>query len=129
MTHAPSTPWVAASVDELAAGAHGRVEVRPADARSGARFERFTVDGQRRFLKVLTAADDWIMRMTGNTTNWEFQVWRAGIYQQLPACLDHTVLGMALEGSGPSCRPARSSPGAGGPSRASLRGGPGAAPP
>ena len=44
------------------------------------------------------------MRVTGNTTNWEFQVWRAGIYQQSPACIDHTILGMALEGSGPSAR-------------------------
>jgi hypothetical protein len=97
-------PWVADTLDELVAGASDRVEVRTADARSGARFERLTVEGQRRFLKVLTAADDWIMRMTGNTTNWEFQVWRAGIYHQLPDCLDHTVLGMALEGTGPSAR-------------------------
>jgi hypothetical protein len=97
-------PWVAGSLDELVAGATERVSVRPADARSGGRFERLTVDGERRFLKVLAAEDDWIMRMTGNTTNWEFQVWRAGIYQQLPGCIDHTVLGMALEGTGPSAR-------------------------
>lgn len=99
-----SAPWVAGSLDELVAGASERTEVRTADARSGARFERLTVDGEARFLKVLAAEDDWIMRMTGNTTNWEFQVWQAGIYQQLPECIDHTVLGMALEGTGPSAR-------------------------
>ncbi|GAB3260250.1 hypothetical protein [Nocardioides dilutus] len=99
-----TVPWVAGSLDELVAGAADRVEVRPADARSGGRFERLTIDGERRFLKVLTAEDDWIMRMTGNTTNWEFQVWGAGIYHQLPACIDHTILGMALEGTGPSAR-------------------------
>lgn len=86
------------------AGATDRVEVRTDDAKSGAHFERLVIDGRARFLKVLTAEDDWIMRMTGNTTNWEFQVWRAGIYGDLPSSIDHTVLGMALEGSGPSAR-------------------------
>lgn len=100
----PPAPWVAATLEELVEGATDRLEVRTADARSGARFERLVVDGEQRFLKVLTAEDDWIMRMTGNTTNWEFQVWQAGIYQQLPGCLDHTVLGMALEGTGPTAR-------------------------
>lgn len=99
-----TTPHVADTLDELVAGATVRSEVRTADARSGARFERLVLDGEQRFLKVLSAQDDWIMRMTGNTTNWEFQVWRAGIYQQLPECLDHTILGMALEGAGPSAR-------------------------
>lgn len=97
-------PWVAASLDDLIAGAGDRVEVRTDDAKSGAHFERLVIGAERRFLKVLTAEDDWIMRMTGNTTNWEFQVWRAGIYQDLPSSIDHTVLGMALEGSGPSAR-------------------------
>ena len=100
----PPTLGSPPTLDELVAGATDRVEVRPADARSGARFERLHIDGEPRFLKVLSAEDDWIMRMTGNTTNWEFQVWRAGIYQQVPACLDHTILGMALEGTGPSAR-------------------------
>lgn len=100
----PPAPWVAATLEELVEGATDRVEVRTADARSGARFERLVVGGEQRFLKVLTAEHDWIMRMTGNTTNWEFQVWQAGLYQQLPACLDHTILGMALEGTGPTAR-------------------------
>jgi hypothetical protein len=97
-------PLVADSLDELIAGATDRVEVRSSDAKSGAHFETLRVDGQPCFLKVLTAEDDWIMRVTGNTTNWEFQVWRAGIYQQFPECIDHTILGMALEGTGPSAR-------------------------
>ncbi len=95
---------VAETLDELVAGATARSEVRTADAKSGARFERLTIDGEPRFLKVLRAEDDWIMRMTGNTTNWEFQVWQAGIYQRWPESIDHTILGMALEGTGPSAR-------------------------
>ena len=86
-----TVPFVAETLDELLAGATDRSEVRTADARSGARFERLTIEGERRFLKVLRAQDDWIMRMTGNTTNWEFQVWRSGLYQQLPECLERGV--------------------------------------
>jgi hypothetical protein len=102
-------PLVADTLDELIAGATDRVEVRSSDAKSGAHFETLRVDGRPCFLKVLTAEDDWIMRVTGNTTNWEFQVWRAGIYQRFPECIDHTILGMALEGGahgvgGPSAR-------------------------
>ena len=77
-------------------GATDRVEVRTSDARSGARFERLVIDGERHFLKSLSAADDWIMRVTGNTSNWEFKVWQAGIYAQTPPVIDHTVRGMAL---------------------------------
>jgi hypothetical protein len=97
-------PAVANSLDELLAGASDRRVVNPADGKSGAHFERLQIDGQARFLKVLAAQDDWIMRVTGNTTNWEFQVWQAGLYDRYPGVLDHTILAMALEGEGPSAR-------------------------
>jgi hypothetical protein len=93
-----SAPWIAESLDELVAGATDRVEVRTSDAKSGARFERLVIDGERHFLKSLSAADDWIMRVTGNTSNWEFKVWRAGIYGETPSVIDHAIRGMALEG-------------------------------
>ena len=38
------------------------------------------------------------MRVTGNTSNWEFKVWQAGLYAETPPVIDHTVRGMALEG-------------------------------
>ena len=44
------------------------------------------------------------MRVTGNTHHWEFQVWQAGIYDATPDVIDHTIVGMALEGSGPAAR-------------------------
>ena len=78
-------PWIAESLDELVAGATDRVEVRTSDAKSGARFERLVIDGERHFLKSLSAADDWIMRVTGNTSNWEFKVWQAGLYAADPS--------------------------------------------
>jgi hypothetical protein len=95
-------PWVAESAAELVAGATDRVPVRTADARSGARFQRLTLGGVPHFLKVLSAAEDWIMRVTGNTNNWEFRVWQAGIYSACPPVIDHTIVGMALEGTGPT---------------------------
>ena len=99
---ASGEPWVAESQAELIAAATNRVPVRTADAKSGARFERLTVDGQPHFLKVLSAADDWLMRVTGNTTNWEFRVWQAGLYAASPPVIDHTIVGMALQGTGPT---------------------------
>jgi hypothetical protein len=52
------------------------------------------------FLKTLSAAEDWIMRVTGNTTFWEFRVWQAGVCAACPPVIDHTIVGMALEGTG-----------------------------
>ena len=98
------TPYVAESLDELIARATDRAEVRTSDAKSGARFETLRIDGIPHFLKVLSAEDDWIMRVTGNTSNWEFKAWQAGLYAETPAVIDHTIVGMALEGTGPSAR-------------------------
>ena len=93
-------PWVAESRTELVAGATDRVPVRTTDAKSGARFERLTLGGVPHFLKSLSAAEDWLMRVTGNTDHWEFRVWQAGIYAACPPVIDHTIVGMALEGTG-----------------------------
>jgi hypothetical protein len=100
----PQEPWTAGSLDELIAGATDRTPLRPEDSRSGATFERLTINGQAHFLKLLSADTDWIMRCTGNTTNWEFKVWNAGIYHRAPDVIDHAMVGMALEGTGSSAR-------------------------
>ena len=97
-------PYVAATLDELVSGATDRVEVRTPDAKSGARFETLRLDGVPHFLKSLSAEDDWIMRVTGNDSHWELKVWQAGIYDATPDVIDHTIVGMALEGVGPSAR-------------------------
>src|SRR5512133_1277386 len=91
-------PWIALSLDELLHGATERVSVRSSDARSGAFFEKLIIDGRPCFLKVVSAEDDWIMRVTGNKL-WEFQVWRAGLYERAPAIIDHAMIGMALDDS------------------------------
>jgi hypothetical protein len=99
-----TTPWIAQSLDELIAGATDRTPLRPEDARSGATFERLTINGEPHFLKLLSADTDWIMRVTGNTTNWEFKVWQAGLYQRVPDVIDHAMVGMSLEGDGSTAR-------------------------
>ena len=99
-----SGPWIVATREELIAGATDRRPVRTPDAKSGAGFERLRIEGRPCFLKTLAGTDDWIMRCTGNTTNWEFRVWQAGLYARVTDCIDHAVLGMALEGRGPAAR-------------------------
>jgi hypothetical protein len=98
------SPRTAASIDELVAGASTRTPVTTVDGKSGAWFERVVIDGERYFLKVLSAEHDWIMRCTGNTTNWEYRVWKAGLYHRVPSVIDHAVVAMALEGDGPTAR-------------------------
>jgi hypothetical protein len=51
---ADPAPFVAATIDELVAGATDRLEVRTSDARSGAHFETLRIDGVPHFLKVLS---------------------------------------------------------------------------
>jgi hypothetical protein len=92
------------SLDELLARATDRVEVRSSDAKSGAHFEKLRIDGVPHFLKVLSVEDDWIMRVTGNDSHWEYKVWQAGLYAATPPVIDHTMVAMALEGTGRSQR-------------------------
>ena len=92
-------PWIAPSLDALLHGATERVAVHSTDAKSGASFEKLIIEGRPCFLNVVSAEDDWIMRVTGNT-QWEFQVWQAGLYHQAPTIIDHAMIGMALENSG-----------------------------
>jgi hypothetical protein len=94
-----SGPWIAPSIDALIHGATERVAVRTTDARSGASFEKLIIEGRPCFLKVLSAENDWITRITGNT-QWEFRVWQAGLYQRVPTIIDHAMIGMALEDFG-----------------------------
>ena len=71
--------------------------MKTVDAKSGARFEKLIIKGRPCFLKVLSTESDWIMRCTGNTSYWEFQVWSAGRYHAAPGVIDHAMIGMALE--------------------------------
>ncbi len=97
----PVTPRVAASIDELIARATDRVDVHPDDGKSGAHFESLRIDGEQYFLKVLSYAGDWIMRCTGNTDHWEYKAWCDGLYHRAPPEIDHAMVAMTLDRSGP----------------------------
>jgi hypothetical protein len=88
------------SVDELLARASTRTEVRPGDGKAGARYERVVVDGEPYFVKHLSPASDWIMRVTGDHVHRPCLAWESGIMARSPGCIDHTVVAMQISGSG-----------------------------
>jgi hypothetical protein len=92
-----TTPRVAATIDELIAGATDRVEIHPDDGKSGSDFELLTIDGEPMFLKVVSYDRDWIMRCSGNTDHWEYKAWCAGLYQRVPPEIDTAMVAMALD--------------------------------
>jgi hypothetical protein len=75
-------------------------DVRPSDARAGADYQRVTADGRALFLKRLSPASDWIMRVTGDHVHRPYLIWQAGIMDKAPACIDHTVVAMEVTGTG-----------------------------
>jgi hypothetical protein len=98
------TPTVYPTIDAMLAGATDRVPVHASDGKSGSTFERLQIDGERYFLKSLSHDEDWIMRVTGDVDHRPLLSWRAGLYHQTPECIDHTIVAMAIEGSGTSAR-------------------------
>jgi hypothetical protein len=93
-------PITSAPVQELLARAASRESVRPADARAGAEYEHITIGGDAYFVKRLSPASDWIMRVTGDDVHRPYLVWRAGIMDRAPGCIDHTVVAMEVDGTG-----------------------------
>jgi hypothetical protein len=89
---------IARSAAELLARASSRERVVPADARSGAVFERVVVGSDRYFVKRFGCASDWIMRASGERVCRQYLIWQAGIMDQAPDCIDHAVVAMAVAG-------------------------------
>ena len=88
---------LAPSVDALVAGASSRAPVDFDDSKSGARFERVVIDGERFLLKHIDHRDDWIMRQTGDIGCVPLLVWESGVYDLVPDCIDHATAGAARE--------------------------------
>ena len=94
----PTARPVAGSVDELLAGAERRQRmVKTAESLSGSPFERVVIGGRRRVVKYLSAEIDWIMRVTEDTVCRPVALWRAGVLDVLPPCLDHTIEGVSYD--------------------------------
>jgi hypothetical protein len=91
---------VTRSAAALLARASSRERLVPADARSGALFERVVVGPDRYFVKRFGFATDWVMRVSGDRVCRQYLVWQAGIMDRSPECIDHTVVAMGLAGAG-----------------------------
>jgi hypothetical protein len=73
--------------------------MKTADSLSGSRFERVEIAGEPFVLKYLHVDDDWIQRATGDVTCRPVVMWRSGLFDKAPDCLDHTIVDVAV-GSG-----------------------------
>ena len=96
MTPASGRPLVR----DFLSRASSRENAPPGDGRSGAAYERVTVDGTAYFVKRLSRSSDWVMRVTGDHVHRPYRVWQAGIMGHSPECFDHTVVAMDLDGTG-----------------------------
>ena len=85
---------------ELLARASSRQPVQPEDARVGAVFERIVVGSDSYFVKQLSAASDWITRVSGDHACRPCLVWQSGIMDRSQDCIDHTVAAMDRTGTG-----------------------------
>jgi hypothetical protein len=83
------------SVDALLAGATSREPMKTADSLSSASFERVVIEDQPYVVKHLSTASDWIMRATGDVACRPLWVWRTGILDALPDCLDPLIVDVA----------------------------------
>lgn len=90
-------PRVAGSVDEMLAAATRREPLTHSDGKSGVTLERVEIDGERYVLKHLHPADDWLMRATGDLGCRNITLWRSGWLEEMPGCIDHTLVAAAWE--------------------------------
>lgn len=86
------------TLKDLLAVATTREPWFPDDTKSGARFERVTIDGDRYVLKYQDPRDDWPMRAVGDEGRTYVRMWECGLLDRLPAVLDHAVVAAAFDG-------------------------------
>jgi len=86
---------VASSVEELLDGVTRLGDHRPVDARSGATFERVSIDGEPGLVKYVHPDSDFTMRVSGDIGCRPLRVWAAGLMDLAPDLIDHAHLGAA----------------------------------
>lgn len=92
---APPPRPLAASVDELLAGARRVGGERPDDARSGSLFEQVEIDGERCVVKYVHPELDFTMRVSGDIGCRPRRIWQSGMMDLAPQFIDHATLGAA----------------------------------
>jgi hypothetical protein len=88
-----------ADLDALLRRAESRAPWVPDDTKSGARFERVVIDGERFVLKYQDPRDDWLLRAAGDPGRSYVRLWESGILGRLPTVLDHAVVAAAHDGA------------------------------
>ncbi len=86
---------LAASVDDLLAGARRLGAHQPEDSRSSAGFERVEVDGERCLVKYVHPDNDFTMRVSGDVGCRPRRVWELGLMDLAPDLIDHATVGAA----------------------------------
>jgi len=87
---------------ELLASATRREPVA-APGKSGAFLERLEIGGQPYILKHLDLAGDWTMRASGSLRGAPLELWKRGILDRLPDCLNQPIVAAAeRERTGPA---------------------------
>lgn len=86
---------VAATLDELLAGASSREPFAHDDGKSAVPMERVAIGDERFVVKHLHVDGDWIARGYGDLGCKPVVVWESGLLDVLPDCIDPAVLGAA----------------------------------
>jgi len=99
LLRSPPVRVVGSSV-ELLAHATDRTPLVASDGKSSNWLERLTIDGHLYVAKHQSYDADWIMRVSGDQVHWALRAAQAGLYDRVPPCIDHAVVGLSLDGEG-----------------------------
>jgi hypothetical protein len=90
---------VAGSVEELIAGATERTPLVADDGKSGAQLEWVVIDGERFVVKTLDLRTDWTMRAAGDLGGNVLTMWRRGLFERMPECINQPIVAVAHDPS------------------------------
>jgi hypothetical protein len=86
------------SLEDLLAAASSRAPWVPEDTKSGARFERVVIDGERYVLKYQDPRDDWLLRAAGDPGERYVRLWQDGLLGRMPEVIDPAVVAGSFNG-------------------------------
>ena len=84
-----------AGLSHLLERATSREPMKTADSKSAATFERVVIDGDTYVLKVVDGTSDWLSIASRDVEGRAVCLWEDGVYAQMPASIDHTVVAAA----------------------------------
>ena len=87
------------ALGDLLSSASSRRAWEPEDTKSGARFERVVIDGERYVLKYQDPRDDWLLRATGDPGVRYVRLWEQGLLDRLPDEVDSAVVAAGFDGT------------------------------